>query len=243
MEIGHKIIHLTDVDSTNNYAANLLKQGIIESGTVILADEQHAGRGQRGTEWSVNPGENLTFSIFLDNVNLSVDRQFVLTQFISCCLTRLLEKNGLTCKIKWPNDIYFNDKKIAGVLIENQLSGKRVKSSIIGIGLNLNQVGFDGFVATSTLLETGVRRIPKDVLLSFCNVFNENWNDWMKVSNASDNEIYLKQLYQLNEPRVYKDTSGQFDGVIRGVTDSGRLVLQKENREVSYDLKEIAFMR
>ena len=83
MKIGTKIIRLESVDSTNNYVANLLKAREINSGTVVLADEQFAGKGQRGSEWATNAGENLTFSFFLDNVNLSVNRQFELTQLVS----------------------------------------------------------------------------------------------------------------------------------------------------------------
>ncbi len=132
MQIGRKIIRLESVDSTNNYIANLLKEGVLEDGTVILADDQYAGRGHRDSEWLANAGENLTFSFFLDNVNLSVQNQFYLTCIVSITLTQLLDKYGISSKIKWPNDIYVDQKKIAGVLIENQLSSTYIKSSIIG---------------------------------------------------------------------------------------------------------------
>ena len=172
MQIGRKIIRLESVDSTNNYIANLLKEGILEDGTVILADEQFAGKGQRNSEWLTSPGENLTFSFFLSNVNLSVQNQYFLTCIVSISLVQLLNKFGLDAKIKWPNDIYINNKKISGVLIENQLSSSEIKNSIIGIGLNINQREFDGLNATSVLVETEIRRTPMDVLYSFIEIFN-----------------------------------------------------------------------
>ena len=111
MEIGQKIIHLDSVDSTNNYVANLINEGKIEHGTVVLADAQLEGRGQRNARWSVNAGENLTFTVFMDNVNLSVARQFFLNRLVSLCLVRFLCKLGLSPKIKWPNDIFVGGKK------------------------------------------------------------------------------------------------------------------------------------
>ncbi len=121
MQIGQKIIHLESVDSTNNYVANLIQRKEITHGTVIMADEQFAGKGQRGAEWHVNPGKNLTFSFLLENINLSISQQFFLTQVVSVSLVNLLKKLKLTAQIKWPNDIYINRNKIAGVLIENQV--------------------------------------------------------------------------------------------------------------------------
>ena len=242
MEIGRTIIHLDVVDSTNNYTANLVKGGEIDSGTVILADDQTAGRGQRDAKWSVKPGENLTFSLYLDNVNLSVDRQFVLTQFISLCLVELFSGFGMDTKIKWPNDIYCDEKKISGVLIENQLMGKNVRSSILGIGINVNQEVFEGFVATSTLLETGTYRRPLDVLHSFCALFGKQWSTYMDGHYVRLKEDYLKRLYQINCEGRYSDEMGIFSGVITDVLDSGKLVVKREGVEQIYDLKEITFL-
>ncbi|HIP32513.1 MAG TPA: biotin--[acetyl-CoA-carboxylase] ligase, partial [Crocinitomicaceae bacterium] len=167
MKIGNKIVRLASVDSTNNYIANLVKEREITSGTVVLADEQFLGKGQRGSEWTTNAGENLTFSFFLDNVNLSVENQFILTQLVSLSLIELLDKLNVKAKIKWPNDIYIDSTKVAGVLIENQLSFGQIKSSVIGIGLNVNQKKFDGFNATSLFLENEVHHSLMDILLSF----------------------------------------------------------------------------
>lgn len=242
MEIGRKIIHLDSVDSTNNYAANLLKAGQIESGTVIMADEQFAGRGQRAAVWSANSGENLTFSFFIDNVNLSVDRQFVLTQLVSMSLIELLAKLGLTATIKWPNDIYCGERKIVGVLIENQLHGSVVKSAIVGVGLNMNQSEFKGFQATSTFLETGFRRIPKEVLLSYTVSFTTAWNKYMDGHYQRLKADYLKRLYRLNQDSQFSDVEGIFTGKITNVLDSGKLEVQKADKTHYFEVKEIQFL-
>lgn len=241
MQIGRKIIRLDSVDSTNNYIANLLKEGILEDGTVILADEQYAGRGQRNTEWLANPGENLTFSFFLGNVNLSVQNQFYLTCIVSISLVSLLNKFGLNAKIKWPNDIYIDQKKIAGVLIENQLSSLTVKSSIVGIGLNINQIEFNGISATSVLKETGAQKLPMDVLYSYIELFNSNWSQFSEHMLPEIKSLYLSNLFQLNELKKYEDEGGIFEGKITDVLDSGHLIVDRAGIQKKYELKEISF--
>lgn len=241
MQIGRKIIRLESVDSTNNYIANLLKEGILEDGTVILADEQFAGRGQRNAEWLTKPGENLTFSFFLGSVNLSVQNQFYLTCIVSISLIQLLDKFGLKAKIKWPNDIYIDQKKIAGVLIENQLSSSSIKSSIVGIGLNVNQIEFDGLNATSIKSETDSRKLPMDVLYSFVELFNSNWSSFSERMLPEIKSTYLLHLFQLNELKKYEDESGIFEGTITNVLDSGHLIVNRAGIQRQYELKEISF--
>lgn len=241
MQIGRKIIRLDSVDSTNNYIANLLKEGILENGTVILADEQYAGRGQRNAEWLAIPGENLTFSFFLGSVNLSVQNQFYLTCIVSISLVRLLNKFGLNAKIKWPNDIYIDQKKIAGVLIENQLSSLTVKSSIVGIGLNINQIEFNGISATSVLKETGAQKLPMDVLYSYIELFNSNWSQFSEHMLPEIKSVYLSNLFQLNELKKYEDEGGIFEGKITDVLDSGHLIVDRAGIQKKYELKEISF--
>lgn len=241
MQIGRKIIHLESVDSTNNYTANLLNKGELTNGTVIMADEQFAGKGQRGAEWLTKPGENLTFSFFLDNVNLSVKNQFYLTCIISNILIDLLRNIGIKAKIKWPNDIYVNREKIAGILIENQLSGTLIKSVIIGIGLNVNQLDFGDLNATSIQKESNERKNPMDILYSFIEQFNSNWKNFSETNFNDLKSDYLKNLFQINEIGIYEDSSGTFEGKITNVLDSGHLEIEKENKVLQFDLKEIKF--
>ena len=243
MKIGAKIIRLESVDSTNNYIANLVKQGKIELGTVVLADDQFAGKGQRGATWSVKPGENLTFSFFLDNVNLSVDNQFNLTQLVSLSLINMFAKLGIDAVIKWPNDIYIGDLKIAGVLIENQLHHSQIQSSIIGIGINVNQELFNEFDATSLLKLTGVRRIPSDVLYSFIDSFNIIWKELENASKEVLQSKYLEKLYLFQVEREFEDSNGKFKGRIEDVLPSGKLIVKVKGERKEYDLKEIKFLK
>ena len=242
MKIGNKIIHLNSVDSTNNYIANLNKSNEIDSGTVILADEQFNGRGQRGSGWSANPGENLTFSFFLDNVNLAVDKQFFLTELVSLVLIDLLHKNGVDAKIKWPNDIYVEGKKISGMLIENQLSHSGIKSTIIGVGLNINQQNFEGFKATSLIIETGQFRQMNDVLFSFVESFNRLSSIFSPQRFDEIHNEYLSKMYLFKEESKFSDEKEVFNGEIVNVLNTGQLVVKREEVENEYNLKEIKFL-
>lgn len=240
-QIGRKIIRLESVDSTNNYVANLIKQGGIEHGSVIMAVDQYAGRGQRDAEWLSNAGLNLTFSLYLDDVNLSVNRQFILTELISIALVQLLSKFSIEAKIKWPNDIYVKRKKIAGVLIENQLSGKKIKNTIIGVGLNVNQIDFSMPNTSSIILEKGNRMNLDEVLFSFIETFNFIIKENYSGDDSSLRDLYLKDLYLINQSSLFISNQKQFKGEITGVSDGGLLIIKEKGTEKMYDLKEIQF--
>jgi BirA family biotin operon repressor/biotin-[acetyl-CoA-carboxylase] ligase len=237
--IGQKIIHLDTVDSTNNYTANLQKEGKIQHGTVILAGEQSAGRGQRGASWTSSAGENLLLSIYLAPDNLSVVDQPALTHFISLSLIDFLRKIGISGKIKWPNDIYVNDQKIAGILIENSIRSSRISETIIGVGLNVNQTVFDGVNATSIKIQSDQHFQLNDVLFSWIQEMNILWAELSKGNLEMLKSRYKQELYLLNEPAIYIDISGEFEGIVRDVDDNGYLILEKDAERKKYDLKEI----
>lgn len=237
-EIGRNIIRLESVDSTNNYTANRARLGELRHGAVIMAVEQTGGRGQMGTQWNSESGKNLTFSVLLERVNLSVERQFILTKIVSLSLVALLENYGIDAHIKWPNDIYVGDLKIAGVLIENSLQGNSIKRSVIGIGLNVNQSDFGDLKATSFGLEMNRNFAIDEVLFSFIARFNDVANR----EEAYVHEEYHKKLYWLNESRTYEDATGRFVGQLKGVNDSGALQVQKDASVRSFQLKEIVFI-
>jgi BirA family biotin operon repressor/biotin-[acetyl-CoA-carboxylase] ligase len=237
--IGQKIIHLDTVDSTNNYTANLQKEGKIQHGTVILADEQSAGRGQRGASWTSSAGENLLLSIYLAPDNLSVVDQPALTHFISLSLIDFLRKIGISGKIKWPNDIYVNDQKIAGILIENSIRSSRISETIIGVGLNVNQTVFDGVNATSIKRQSDQHYPINDVLFSWIQEMNIVWAELSKGNLEMLKSRYKQELYLLNEPAIYSDVTGEFEGIVRDVDDNGYLFLEKDTERKKYDLKEI----
>ena len=142
--VGHRLVKLIKVDSTSSYLKTLLSNfEPLVQGTVIMADEQYAGRGQNNNKWLSQRGKNLTFSIYLVPHFLAAHQQFKLNQAITLGITDSLTKLlGNSCKIKWPNDIYFKEDKIGGVLIENTVRGNKISESVIGIGLNVNQTVF-----------------------------------------------------------------------------------------------------
>lgn len=241
MQIGRNLIHLESVDSTNNYTANLVKSEGLSSGTVILADEQFSGRGQRGSEWHAEAGMNLTFSVYLEVVNLSVESQFDLSKIVALSICDFLLKNGINSEIKWPNDCLVNGRKIAGILIENSISSKKEWRSIVGIGININQMQFGKFNATSIQCELGQFYPVKEALFSFITSFNAISRE-LADKPALLHERYLEKMYQFRKKSYYKDVDGIFEGEICGVEQSGKLIVQKNGQQVSYDLKEISFL-
>lgn len=146
--IGQNIIHLKSVDSTNSYASELLRQNSIPEGSLIYTFEQTNGRGQRGNVWESEPNKNISLSLVLYPTFLNADKQYLITKITALAVADLMaeilepeEKKG-RIKIKWPNDIYINDKKIGGILIENTLRDNTIQSTILGIGININQTIF-----------------------------------------------------------------------------------------------------
>jgi BirA family biotin operon repressor/biotin-[acetyl-CoA-carboxylase] ligase len=242
MQIGQKIIRLDSVDSTNNYAANLQKGDGIGHGTVILADEQTAGRGQRGAVWDSKPAENLLVSVFLTPANLSVHDQVALTHFASLSVVQVLRKFGISSNIKWPNDVLVDGKKIAGILIENTISSGRISASIIGIGLNVNQTDFNGLIATSVRNCFGSFVPLEEVLFSLIAEMARLW----PVLEAGDRSYlrneYLEQLYMKNKQALFSDAAGEFVGMITGITEDGQLIVKRKEGDRIYGIKEIRFI-
>ena len=238
--IGSKIIHLESIDSTNNYVANLIKEKTIVNGAVILTDEQTAGRGQRGTLWSSLSGVNLLMSVYFEPANLSVENQFYLSKLVALTIVDYLKSKGLNAEIKWPNDIYVKGKKIAGVLIENQLSGSNVKSVIIGIGFNVNQTDFGDLNATSLKLECS-NFVPIDEAL-FGLIQSFNKNEGLLTNFDLIDSIYHSNLLGLNEERLFLVNGNRIYGIIKSVSQEGKINILMNETLNCFDLKEIKFV-
>ena len=155
MFLGNQIFRLDKVDSTNNFAANLIEEQLCRNGALILADTQTAGKGQRGSLWESETGKNLLCSYVYFSDNLSVDFLQELNMCLSISLIKCLNYFEIDAEIKWPNDILVDGKKISGILIENNVRAGKVKSMIFGIGLNINQQSFLNLRATSMALIRG----------------------------------------------------------------------------------------
>ncbi len=241
MQIHFKITQFESVDSTSNYVATAFAQGKISHGSVILADKQTSGRGQREATWQSEGGLNLLFSFLVIPDNMSAFEGQSLMHCTTLALVELLKSFGIKAQIKWPNDVYVGNKKMAGILIENQLSGSRISRSIIGVGLNINQADFGELNATSLFLETGKYADLKEALLRFLYQFNEHWL-LLCANHASQlKSKYCSKLLGLNQTITFEDANGEFSGVISGVDDSGRLQVETAQGQNVYDLKEIQF--
>jgi len=241
LKIGHSITRLKSVDSTNNYVAMLYNDGKINHGCVIMAEEQTRGRGQRDNKWISNPNENILISICIEPINFLVEKQFDITCFTSIAISNYLNELGIKAEIKWPNDIMVNEKKIAGILIENQLKGNLIKFSNIGIGINVNQLNFNELKSTSIIKELN-KKIPINKHLSLLlNSLNKTYESLFYFDNKIRNR-YLSNLYQFNVLKKYKANNKLFYGKIIGVSKWGKLLIESQSKTLEFDNKEIKFI-
>jgi BirA family biotin operon repressor/biotin-[acetyl-CoA-carboxylase] ligase len=184
---------------------------------------------------------NILISIFLELDNLSVKNQTLISKYVAVSIYDALKSLGLQPKIKWPNDLLINGKKICGILIENQFTGHQIKSSIIGIGLNVNQVVFEIDKITSLSLELGTNYERMSILRILINSFNKNI-DYIEKNSDYIEDIYLQNLYLLKErSNFYNEKLGDFVGVITGIDNNGKLLVSTEGRIISFDVKELKF--
>lgn len=238
---SYSIIQLQDIDSTNNYTATNENQSYIQHKTVILASFQTKGKGQYQNEWISERDKNLLLSIFIQP-EISIDQQFNLSRISALALRDtvyyFLKKR---VSIKWPNDIYVEDKKIAGILIENSLGQQKIERSIIGIGLNVNQDSFSTPNATSFLNESNkewdLTRVLEYLLYRF--------NHYLEMLNtpADIHKSFDMFLYGKNEWQNYTSKKlGPFTGKINGTAFNGMLIVEDSNKNLhTFNHKEIAF--
>lgn len=247
MFIGKNVVELDSVDSTNNYSTELVQNNNAFEGTVVVSNQQISGRGQRGNQWESDPFKNLTFSTIVYPRFISVQERFLLTKVASLAVTDFLLSLQLISpdkiKIKWPNDIYVGDKKIAGILIETTLSGSAITAAIIGIGLNVNQDVFKSAVnPTSLKLETGKTFSLKEILNDFCFFLEGRYLQLKALNFTSIHQDYLDRLYLLNRESFFLIKGKKEAAVINGVTTDGKLILYSRKNRIEADLKEVTFL-
>lgn len=244
--VGQNVVTLKRVDSTNDYLKKeLTKSTPLPEGTVILAEEQFAGRGQVSNTWCSEPGKNLTFSLLLLPTFLSPEKQFLLNQSISIAINDVLFKIiGAGVKIKWPNDIFFGDYKLGGVLIENILRGNTLKYAVIGIGLNINQLDFPHDIKNVTSLKKILHQDYdiNTVLAELCQSIEQRYLQLRAGKHSLIEQQYLKCLYKLNEMHTFKIGGQEVEGIISGVDKNGFLEVLFAGELRKYNFKEIAFV-
>jgi len=238
-----KKVRVAQVSSTNRYISDLLKENPERDPIMVVADYQESGRGQGDHQWHSKPGENLLASLLLFPAFLSASAQFHLSRLASLALIDTLRTLNLAPLIKWPNDILVNRKKIAGILIENGITGSRLSHTIIGIGLNLNQTEFPLFSveASSVALESGIicnRLEISDLLLDSLLVRYRQLEEGNKFRLESD---YLENLFLLNQPAEFSSEGREFSGTIRGISDLGELLVEHQGLIRSYGFQEIRY--
>lgn len=239
-----KRIHLSVIDSTNSYTNTLIGQNGIEPWTVVSADFQAAGRGQRGKNWQVEPHKNLTFSVVI-SPEIYLDHQFVISFLAVHSLISTLGDLGLRAQFKWPNDILVGDKKIAGILIENQVTEGLIKWSVIGIGLNVNQEIFETYpwIATSIKNELKMEVSLPWLLEKIVETMQTIWKTYVQRNTVWDKSFALNHLYGLGQKVGFTQGELEFDGVIVGLNANGGLILEVNGMEKTYYTGEISFRR
>lgn len=240
--IGKNFIFLEECDSTNSYAVDVLSAKNIAEGTIIYTDSQRKGKGQKGNLWITEPKKNLTISLILMPKWLNTRLQFYLTKLVSVVLVDFLNENiQKGFKIKWPNDIYFDHKKVGGILIENVIRKSIWQYSVIGIGLNVNQDSFSIKNAISLSNITNKEYVLIELLEKICEKFEANYLKFIRNYKILDRG-YLDLLYRRGDIVPYRDADKIINAELIGVTEIGKLVLKVDDEIKTYGLKEIEFI-
>lgn len=239
-----KIIDFEEIDSTNNELRRMIERGEATDMMLICTGYQTAGRGQVGNSWESERGKNLLMSMYLKPHDLDVHNQFYFSKAVSNAFTETIESITKEVSIKWPNDIYIGDKKLAGILIENNLRRTKIYESIVGIGLNVNQTTFLSDAPNPISLKqiTGEELNPIDIATDFAN----NMVKWKQLVDNGDfepiDEKYNSQLYRSVGMHQYHDANGTFEAAIEGISPEGFLLLRDSNKKLrSYAFKEVTF--
>ncbi|WP_194975004.1 biotin--[acetyl-CoA-carboxylase] ligase [Aquiflexum lacus] len=241
--LGKDIIYLTDCHSTNDEAHDRLRKREVAEGSVVITDNQTKGKGQRGNQWHSEKGKNLTFSLVLQPRFLSPSEQFFLNIVISLSILDFFSDYIQDIRIKWPNDIvHITDGKLGGILIENFISQSALESSIVGIGLNINQRDFSVSNACSLAQLAGQDFDKWELLRGLIKHIENRYIQFRKVKRELLREEYLLKLFRFNEWSDFEDEE-IFRGRIKGITEEGKLVIEKENGHFQhYAFKEVKFL-
>lgn len=238
-------IRLRETASTNSYLREAAERELLPEESLVVAEFQTAGRGQAGNSWESEGGRNLVFSLVLYPHFLLANRQFLISQITALSVKETLEEyvDGVT--VKWPNDIYRHDGKICGMLIENDLSGKELHRSVIGIGININQRVFlsDAPNPVSLAQITGREYDRDEILKKFRQRLHQRYTDLIQGHEADIQRDYMKALYRRDGFYSYSDEKGWFEARIKDVEPTGHLLLELRNGELRrYAFKEVSFV-
>lgn len=257
--VGRNMIELDSVDSTNSYANERLKNPVsrnpgaadrenLPEGTVIWTKNQTNGRGQRGNRWESKPFKNLAFSLILRPSFLAPDRQFYLNKVISLAVADFVSaivKEKAQIKIKWPNDIYADDRKITGILIENAVRNNRIVHSVVGIGININQEKFSPAILNPVSLKLicGETLNPEECLTDLCSFLEARYLMLKSGDIEKVDESYRRLIYRYGEWSDFRLGEKRIQAKIVDISAEGKLIVETpDQKQVSCDFKEISFV-
>ena len=239
-------IHLAETDSTNRYARECVaRHGV----TIITTDHQTAGRGQRGNSWESEAEKNLLFTLTLPIQGIKASEQFAISELIAVALCNVLSQHAQDIRIKWPNDIYYKDKKLSGILIEHDIEGSHIARSLIGVGLNVNQTRFVSDAPNPTslaqILGHDVEHEPllDAIITRLLELYEQYTSPTPSLCRETLHERYTQLLYRRGTPAEYRDANGPFTATLRHVEPDGRLVLEDEQGTLrKYLFKEVGYI-
>lgn len=245
------LVALDETDSTNQHLSRLCneRQEAIAEFTTVVAEFQTAGKGQRGNTWEAEEGKNLLFSFVLYPTFLEARRQFILSQIVSLAIKEELSRWSDEITIKWPNDIYWKDRKMCGILIENDLAGHNIARTISGIGININQELFHSDAPNPVSLKqiTGQEHDRSSILAHILRrveiYYNSLRTEEPNIYSAEIAARYARSLYRRRGLHPYEDGNGKFLARLLRVEQDGRLILEDESgQERQYLFKEVQYV-
>ncbi|MFA7380885.1 MAG: biotin--[acetyl-CoA-carboxylase] ligase [Bacteroidia bacterium] len=241
---GTQLIELETVDSTNAELARRVAREQVPEGTVIHTQRQSHGRGQAGNLWQSEANNNLTFSLIIYPGNILIREQFFLSMAVSVAIYRVVRRYVSNCFVKWPNDIYIGHNKLGGILIENALQGEKIKHSIIGIGLNINQKTFSRELPnpTSLALATGKDTNTADLLQEVLNELDACLLQLRAHNFKALKDEYLAALYRWKQPYLFEINGEREEGIIQGVSDTGELQVLINGEVRQFQFKQIKYL-
>lgn len=240
---GRQHLFLPVCTSTNAVAQELLNKNEATEGFVIITENQTAGRGQRGNSWEGAAGQNLMLSVILKPTFLAAADQFWLSMAVSLAASDFLKRflpPGVV--LKWPNDLYFQEEKLGGILIENSIAGANLQSSVVGIGINVNQVFFQNPRAVSMKLVSGHTFELKTLAEALLECLEKRYLELPRNSRSALQAEYWSQLLGFNEQRTFEAAGETFTGKITGTDIYGRLQIETAAGPRTFDLKEVKFL-
>ncbi len=241
--MGQKLIYVPECHSTNSSLAELIAHGDLPEGLVLLTDHQTKGMGQRGNSWESGQGMNLTLSVLLKPKFLAIKDQFQLNMAIAIGIAAGLKRLvSRTISLKWPNDIFIDDKKVGGILIQNQSQGGSLAMSIVGIGVNINQLEFTAPQATSLIEVTGKSMPLDDVFQHLISALEATYLELRAGHIESIRGRYIQSMYRYGQLQSFESEGQRFVGMITDVDEFGRLCIKIDSSIRKFSLKEIKML-